>query len=452
MPHPYTRITLSGERRNVDLLLPSDTPVGVLMPQILDLLGDRPQAALGTKTLVRPDGDPVPAVQTFAEAGVLDGERLTLVSATEAPPAPIVYDLNDTVSTATEAVRGRWSEAYRFLVSGGLAALGAWLAVVGLADRLLPAPDWAAWTFLGLAAVLLAVGAAVAAPGRLRAVGGTLVGAGTLFAATGLLRLGLEAPWTAVGLGALAAVVLGFCGFVVPRPLSLFIAGAVTGGLTLAWAVSPLAAAWGIGDRQAEVAVGAAGLAGIVTLLVLGLLPRIALGVSGLAGLDDGQAGGRAVLRTDARRAIDAAHGGLVASAVACAVSLALAVWTVGGDSVQHAFSWPLLACLTLATGLRARSFPLAAQRIPLYLSTGAGVLSLVRLALDALPGAGTAILAGLLAVALLAGSGLSVTLPDHSQARLRRLGDTLEGLALFAVVPLLIGYFGIYASLLETF
>jgi hypothetical protein len=79
-------------------------------------------------------------------------------------------------------------------------------------------------------------------------------------------------------------------------------------------------------------------------------------------------------------------------------------------------------------------------------------VLALVRLAIDFLPGVDAVFLLVLLVIALLAGAGLSVTLPEHSQARMRRTGDTLEGLALFAVIPLLIGYFGIYASLLETF
>nr|WP_255459661.1 type VII secretion integral membrane protein EccD [Micrococcus sp. TA1] len=443
---------MSGERRNADLLLPSDTPVGALMPQILDVLDDRPRESLGAKVLVRSDGDTVPAVQTFAEAGVLDGERLALVSQTEAPPAPIIYDLNDTVSDATDAVPGRWSDTYRFLVCGVLAALGAWLAVVGLLDRFLAEDAWTGWACFGVAAVLLVTGASLAAPGRMRAVAGTLTGTGALFAATGLVRLGLDTPWLAVGLGALTALVLGFLGFVVRRPLSMFIAAAVTGGLTLTWAVAPAVAAWAIGGRDAEVTVGAAGIAGVVTLLVLGLLPTIALGASGLAGLDDGQAGGRPVLRTDARRAIESAHGGLIASAVACAVSLALAVWLVGTDTRGHAFSLPMLAFLALAVGLRARSFPLAAQRIPLYLAAATGVLALVRLAVDFLPEADAVFLVVLLGLALLTGSGLSVTLPEHAQARVRRTGDTLEGLALFAVIPLLIGYFGIYASLLETF
>ena len=450
MPSPYTRVSLIGHRRNADALLPSDTPVGTLLPQILDLLDDRPQEALGAKILVRASGDTVDPDLTFAEAEVLDGERLSVVSQTEAPPAPIVYDLNDAVTDATEAVRGRWSTLYRHLICGVIAALGAWFAVTGLLD--LYAPDLRAWIELGLGAVLLIGGASVCAPGRMRAVSGTLIGTGALFAGTGLGNLDLPQEWLLPAFGALAAVVLGLLGFVVRRPLAMFMAAAVTGGLTLVWTLAPPVSAWSIGDRGSDELVGAAGIAGIITILVLGLLPQIALSASGLASLDDSHAQGRSLLRTDATAAIDAAHGGLVTSTVVCALSLTAALWLIGDDATHYVYSVPLLAALTLATGLRARSFPLATERIPLYLATGVGVLSLVRLATSFLPQADGVFLGVLLAVALLVGSGLSVDLPEHSQARLRRLGDTVEAIALFVAIPLLIGYFGIYATLWEIF
>ena len=150
--------------------------------------------------------------------------------------------------------------------------------------------------------------------------------------------------------------------------------------------------------------------------------------------------------------AIDSAHGGLISSAIVCAVSAALSVWIVGGDTLAFPYSLPLLACLVLALGLRARAFPLAAQRIPLYLATDLGVLALVRLAAAFLPEYEGAFLAALLVLALVAGAGLSVDLPEHSQARMRKAGDTVEAIALLAPIPLLIGYYGIYATLLETF
>ena len=101
---------------------------------------------------------------------------------------------------------------------------------------------------------------------------------------------------------------------------------------------------------------------------------------------------------------------------------------------------------------MRARSFPLATERIPLHLAAGVGVVALVRLATTWLPDFNGVFLAVLLALALAVGAGLSVDLPDHSQARMRRFGDTVEAIALFVVIPLLIGYFGIYATLWEIF
>ncbi|REE03950.1 type VII secretion integral membrane protein EccD [Citricoccus nitrophenolicus] len=450
MPTPYTRVTLVGQRRNADLLLPSDTPLGTLLPQILDVLNDQPEDSLGTKLLVRPDGDEIPPSQTLSESEVLDGERLRLVSRTEAPPAPIVYDLNDSVSDATEAVPGRWSPVYKYISCGLLAALGAWFAITSLLETY--TPELQDWINLALAAVALIGAAVVSSPGRQQAVAATLAGAGTLFALSGLTGLGLPAPWGYIAVGVLAAVVLGVLGFIVNRPLSMFIAAAVTGVLVAVWAVSPPLADWAIGDRTADPVVGAAAIPGIATLLVLGMLPKIALGVSGLAGMDDRHANGSTVLRRDVDRAIESAHGGLIASAVICAASAALSLWLVGGDTLAYPFSLPLLASLVLALGLRTRSFPLAAQRIPLYLATGLGVLSLVRLAIGFQPDYQGVFLALLLVLALVIGAGLSVDLPDHSQARMRKAGDTLEAIALLAPIPLLIGYYGIYATLLETF
>lgn len=39
-----SRVTLVGERRRADIVLPSDTPVGQLLPDILQLLDDRAAA------------------------------------------------------------------------------------------------------------------------------------------------------------------------------------------------------------------------------------------------------------------------------------------------------------------------------------------------------------------------------------------------------------------------
>jgi hypothetical protein len=46
----------------------------------------------------------------------------------------------------------------------------------------------------------------------------------------------------------------------------------------------------------------------------------------------------------------------------------------------------------------------------------------------------------------------LAVEPPEHVRARLRRLGDRLETVAVLAAVPLAIGVLGTYGQLLDTF
>ena len=107
MAHAYTRVTLVGQQRHLDLLLPSDQPLALLMPQVLDLLGDEPAQDVAAKVLVAPGGAELAPDLTLAEAEILDGSALQLCNASSAPPAPIVYDITDLVVSETEAVRGR---------------------------------------------------------------------------------------------------------------------------------------------------------------------------------------------------------------------------------------------------------------------------------------------------------------------------------------------------------
>ncbi len=74
-----SRVTLVGERRRVDPVLPSREPVGLLLPEVLRLLddrvGERPQA----RHLVAADGSALEPDDTLESAGVPDGAVLRLV-------------------------------------------------------------------------------------------------------------------------------------------------------------------------------------------------------------------------------------------------------------------------------------------------------------------------------------------------------------------------------------
>ncbi|WP_199831281.1 EsaB/YukD family protein, partial [Streptomyces noursei] len=81
-----SRVTLVGERRRADIVLPSDTPIGQLLPDILQLLDDRAASRPMTRQLITSDGSALPHDSTLASAGVADGAVLRLVRAHSAPP------------------------------------------------------------------------------------------------------------------------------------------------------------------------------------------------------------------------------------------------------------------------------------------------------------------------------------------------------------------------------
>lgn len=80
-----SRVTLIGERRRADIVLPSDTPIGQLLPDILQLLDDRAASRPTTRQLITSDGSALPHDATLSSAEVPDGAVLRLVRAHAAP-------------------------------------------------------------------------------------------------------------------------------------------------------------------------------------------------------------------------------------------------------------------------------------------------------------------------------------------------------------------------------
>ncbi|MFB0834128.1 type VII secretion integral membrane protein EccD [Arthrobacter halodurans] len=452
MSQPYTRVTLMGAQRHVDLLLPSAAEVGTLMPQILDLLGDRPGERVASKILLTATGEHLSPQDTLADAGVLDGAQLTLLGSHDAPPPAVVYDIADTVVDTSAEVGGRWTRHHLVAASGVFSVAGLLLGLELILGHSLPEQRW--WAHLAIGAGALALGAAVAAAAR--PLGTTLMASGL-----GAVLLGLfhwdspDAPRMLLAALAVAA----FCACLAAgsrRPRSLLTAAAVAGALTGCWAIAMPLAAWaasgGATGGASGGSAGVGGFAAICAVLALGLLPSVALSASGLATLDDRRAAGASLRRGDALAAIRAAHGGLTLSTVAAAASAGAGMWLVGSDGDRTAWSLPLLLALVLATMLRARAFPMALERCALYAAAAAGVLAgavtLAGLAGDRVWIVGV----GVLLVSVLIGLGLAVDLPDHTEARLRQIAERVEVLAILATVPLLTGYFGVFAKMLETF
>ncbi|WP_330345358.1 type VII secretion integral membrane protein EccD [Streptomyces longwoodensis] len=439
-----SRVTLIGERRRADLVLPSDTPIGQLLPDILRLLDDRVATRPTTRQLVTSDGSVLPNDATLSSAEVADGAVLQLVRAHAAPPAPVVHDVTDQVADDLDLRAWRWRPAAR-RVSAGVATVVFAVAAAVLARHEF-ALESVATALLAATVVFLLAGAVVAKVGE----GNLGLATALLFAAGGL---GLLAAWTAAdaydwsGEARLAGVVGTL---VLTLVLLAYFSPLGRGGLIGAVAAVAVALVWeavaALQDRPDR--LGA--VMTVFSVVLLGLLPRLALMASGLTGLDDRRSSGVSVSRHQVSNALAATHRGLALATVVAAASAAAGGWLL--TTADEPTVWTVvLASLTAVVLLsRARAFPLVAEVVALF---GAAAVLVVRLAvlwLDHSGGAGA--LALLAAAAVLPLLVLAIEPPEHVRVRLRRLADLIESFGVIGLFPLAVGVFGIYGQLLDKF
>ncbi|MEV1043682.1 type VII secretion integral membrane protein EccD [Streptomyces sp. NPDC049916] len=440
-----SRVTLVGERRRADIVLPSDTPIGQLLPDILQLLDDRAAARPLTRQLLTSDGSALPHDSTLASAGVSDGAVLRLVRTHAAPPAPVVHDVTDQVADDLDLRAWRWRPAVR-RVGAGAATM-----VFTVTSALLARGEFP----LDALAVSLAVvtGALV--------VGGALISrlaAGNRGLATALLAvsgaLGIVTAWTAAdaygwpGPGRLASVAAAVT-------LTLVLLGIFSplgrGGLIGAGATAVVTAVWeAVAAVEPDPArIGA--MMAVFSVILLGVLPRLALMASGLTALDDRRSGGVSVSRHDVADALAATHRGLALATVVTAVSATAAGWllTLAGPPTV----WTVLLASLVAVVLlsRARAFPLVAEVVALFAAAGVLSVRLVMLWMEQESGAAGPV-AVLAAAALLPLLALAAEPPEHVRVRLRRSADLLESVGMVGLFPLAIGVFGTYGQLLNKF
>ncbi|MEV6567101.1 EsaB/YukD family protein [Streptomyces kronopolitis] len=430
-----SRVTLVGERRRVELVLPARESLGALLPEVLRLLGDRPGQQPLARRLMAADGTVLSPDDSLASARVSEGAELRLVpeSGTPAVTAP---GTTDEVADELRVHGRRWGARSRTWTAGAASVLLAVIAGTAAAR----------WYGPGAAALPLGIaGVTAAALGALRA--GT--GRRPLHTALLLLggALGVLAAWQASAPGAerLAAV-----GLTVAAVLALLgvRTGPGRGGLVGAAAVACAVGAW-----EAGLALTGAARTGVVlgalSVLVLGYLPRLALRAAGLTRLDDLRSGGAPVSRHQVATALGATHRGLATATVAVAVSAGAAgvLAAVAGDGWSAAAA----ALLCLVTLLRARAYPLAVEVLALL---GAGTAVAVCLALrwGAASGDPAGALAVLGVLAVLPLTALAPRPPEHVRARLRRLMDLAESVGVVALIPVALGAFGVYSGLPHAF
>ncbi|MEV5442165.1 type VII secretion integral membrane protein EccD [Streptomyces sp. NPDC052644] len=439
-----SRVTLIGERRRADLVLPSDTPIGQLLPDVLRLLDDRAASRPMTRQLVTSDGSALPHDSTLTSAEIPDGAVLRLVRTHSAPPAPVVHDVTDQVADDLDLQAWRWRPAARRAAAGGASIVLACAAAL-LARRVFALDALA----VGLCALMLCLLAAGAITAR--------VGRGNRGLATSLLLvagvLGAIAAWTAADAydwagTARLAVVAG------ALTVTLAALGCFSplgrGGLVGAAAMAMTVLTW---EAAAAVQAEPTRLGAVMALfsvVSLGLLPRLALMASGLTALDDRRSGGISVSRHHVRNALAAAHRGLALATVVTAASAAASGWllTLGARPIV----WTVVLASVVAAVLlsRARAFPLVAEVVALITAAAVIVVRLVMVWMERADGAGP--LAVLCVAAVLPLLVLAVHPPEHVRVRMRRIGDVVESVGVVAMFPLVVGVFGVYGQLLDRF
>jgi type VII secretion integral membrane protein EccD len=422
----FSRVTVVGSRRRIDVSLPASVPVAELLADLVHMLDERSDGVPARWTLAKVGGRALDLEQSLADQGVTSGAMLFLQDATAAPPPPAVDDFADQVAVVVDASAGHWTaEMFRSVLiwfgGAGLFVAGAELLVAG--DR----GTQTVAGILGAALAALAGVALVRLAGRRDLAGAISMGSLSLWAAAGV---GVAAVATADATGILAAAL-----------------GAVTAGALVALLIS--------GDAVLVVTSG---------VMAASLMPAVVLGGCELVGArtTDGAAIicplGLAAIALSAPIATRVS-GLLTAAGPALGVSIAkgrrldaallsgFAVMLAGGTAVLAIaggwYAWGLVAATAVGAATRARHYRFAAEVVPLLAAALAAATSLELglLAHAGLAAAVAALIADGLIVAAIAGVVSGWTLPAEIARRLR----SVEWIALAASVPLALGVLGAY-------
>lgn len=432
----YVRATVLGSTHNADLVLPADQPLGLLMPQLLDLLHE--PNPVGRVDLVAESGAVLDPDLPLGAAELPDGARLRVVLSREAPPAAVVYEVVDVVEKARPS--GTWSVAGRAAVLSVVAvvcvAAAIWLGTSGLTDEGAP-------TVLGLASLLALLGASLCAQLRALPQGWVLAGFGAATGGVAVATLEASYPerfaWAALLL-VLVALVVGHC----VRRVAL---GAVaTAALMVLAGVAFLT--WSLTDHTVQTGAVTA----VAALFLLGLLPRVALTVSGVFRMDAVVTDGDRVLRRNAAAGIVDAHWMLLGGVLVVSTVLGVASWAAGRHGELEPWALAVVLLTAVAFGLRGRHFPLTVQRGAVWLAAMCGPFGLLQAALEDDDSRTLSFAVGLALLGLVILAGTRLRTNEHQGALIRRSASRLETVTVLAVLPVLVGVFGVYRDLLNTF
>jgi type VII secretion integral membrane protein EccD len=423
----FTRLSVVAGEQQLDASLPSTRPIAEFLADLPAMFGLSPERIPVVWALSTPRHGAIPPERCLDDVGVLDGDVLYLSAVTEAAESPFVEDVLGAIADTVDQRRPAWRDNYRdravtylltaVAVAGSLTLLqvpnrflaGALLAAAGLGclglGRYLLAKDGIAieWTvpwFAFLASIRLS-------EGQLRPT-----------------RIMAALAATLVGLAVMALV---------QRRVALIVVGAI--GAASA-GLAALLLSWGVDGSSI------AAWSTPVFVLALGILPQLAMTTSGLIGLvQRGEEMGQ-VSRAELVRRTRSGSARLGGAIMALAGAGVVAVWAMvwAGRSGQVVLGLLLAAIVAL----RSRGFSAATH-----------VGSLLAVPVTALVAAASAVpvwtdvtrpntavierMIGLLmAFGFVAAAGY-VRLSAPNAARLTRVLDLLDTVAVVALIPVLL-------------
>ncbi|MDL4772395.1 type VII secretion integral membrane protein EccD [Spirillospora sp. NBC_01491] len=443
----WSRVTLVGEQRRVDAVLPAGEPIGALMPDVLELLGDPVQHPARLRHLVTTTGEVLHGDATLAGRGIHDGAVLRMVRADEPLPAPVVHEVPEAVDGAIADHLWRWSPRAAEWAAG-VATVGLALAFgLVLKDALGGTAGLAA---ASAAAVLLLVGGLAAGSLWRESLGTALTLAGGALGGVAVWSAADLHHWAGWGRWGALALLTGLLVTGLGSTSSLgrggLIGGVQTVLLGLVWTAC---AGFGLDGARTGAVLA------VLCVVLLNVMPRVALALSGLTSLDDRRSGGARVPRGDVLSALTGAHRSLVIATAAVAVAVVVAGWpAASGDHGSGPDGWTgaLVVLLAVVVASRARLFPLMPQKAVLLAAALTVWGTLAYRWADGPSWSLIPALGMLLAPLVIPIVVLTAEPPEHLRARLRRITSRIEAVAVVALLPVAIGTFGVFSRLLDTF
>lgn len=442
----YSRVTVVTAQRTIDLALPSSMPLADVIPQVLRYAAPEQSNDVPTSwTLGRLGGQTLQLSQTLEDAGVLDGDVLELRSQREDVSPAMVEDVRDAVEDSVDAAGGVWTTRVTcsFVVLVVAAFFVAWaaLAIVPISGPV-----------RALGALDEPIGAAAAVAGLLFALWWSSVYARpidvqlvTCVAMLWGLLLGRSVA-IAFNLDPQLVLVCAMVVFALVAIAARLISAAVTAHATFALVLLIAAIAMACVAYARFPTMQGIRVLPVLSLLAVGVLPRVSLSVGGLASADYRvRHVGQLDLATLRRRYKDS-NGVLIGGLYALAVLVTMSGVLL--DLSDGPWDRTLAGLIAIAALLRSRLFSRTQHVIPLRVAglvvAGAAVARFVASDSAWLP-------FFLPATAVASAVALGITIIPSSEitkARIKRILNITEFLVMVTVLVVAAGALGLYGQL----